>query len=398
MDYALLNVYAPGNTGDRAIVEETVAFIREHGQPDAKIGLVTTHVAECEAYYAGDPGLRVHASPWTLVPRSQMGAAGIANDVGGLLSTYVLPPAFASSPLKTLLPRTKCVISVGGGYLYSSYRSRISRGLLNALSGIVFAARLGCWAVLCPMSIGPFRSEFDASVVARGLRRTTAILCRDRRSLDWCRQRGLGQAELAPDMAVLLGRRRTERAPGEAVKIGITFVDLRNYATTEQLATAEDVPEKLRRVVEAVAETNPVEVTIYAHVDVSEQDSDVGPSNRLAQALAAFSPTVERTSDQDVETQCARYGASDLFIGSRLHSCLFALAGGAKVIALAYQPKHRGVLETLGLQDYVLDVWSFDPDAMIDKARAVLSGGDYPFDPETPKRDLECTLVKHIGL
>jgi colanic acid/amylovoran biosynthesis protein len=46
----------------------------------------------------------------------------------------------------------------------------------------------------------------------------------------------------------------------------------------------------------------------------------------------------------------------DLFAGTRLHSNIFALTAGTPVVAIAYYYKTYGVMQTVGLSEWVLDI------------------------------------------
>lgn len=52
----------------------------------------------------------------------------------------------------------------------------------------------------------------------------------------------------------------------------------------------------------------------------------------------------------------AAYGLMDIFIGTRLHSNIFALTAGTPAVMLQYQYKTRGVVEMMGLEDWVIDI------------------------------------------
>jgi colanic acid/amylovoran biosynthesis protein len=51
----------------------------------------------------------------------------------------------------------------------------------------------------------------------------------------------------------------------------------------------------------------------------------------------------------------------DLFLGTRLHSNIFALTEGVPVVAIGYQYKTRGVMRMLGLEPWVLDIEEVEP-------------------------------------
>ena len=48
-------------------------------------------------------------------------------------------------------------------------------------------------------------------------------------------------------------------------------------------------------------------------------------------------------------------GVCDFFVGSRLHSCIAALSQGIPTIGIAYSKKFKGVFESVGAGDWVID-------------------------------------------
>lgn len=60
------------------------------------------------------------------------------------------------------------------------------------------------------------------------------------------------------------------------------------------------------------------------------------------------------------EVLCQSYAQLNLHIGGMLHSCILASAAGTPSIALAYDTKHSGFFELLGLQEYCIPSTPFD--------------------------------------
>ena len=72
------------------------------------------------------------------------------------------------------------------------------------------------------------------------------------------------------------------------------------------------------------------------------------------------------------EQAIKQYGGYDLVIGSRLHSALMGLCGGAPAVAVAYQPKAASIYDDLGLGDWVLEARGLDPAALRRVASSIL--------------------------
>ena len=48
-------------------------------------------------------------------------------------------------------------------------------------------------------------------------------------------------------------------------------------------------------------------------------------------------------------------GMCDFFVGSRMHACIGALSQGIPCVGVAYSMKFRGVFESVGVADWVVD-------------------------------------------
>jgi colanic acid/amylovoran biosynthesis protein len=59
------------------------------------------------------------------------------------------------------------------------------------------------------------------------------------------------------------------------------------------------------------------------------------------------------------------YGSLELLVGTRMHANLIALTSGVPVVAVAYEVKTRGIMEQLGLEDYVVEISTIRADELI---------------------------------
>ncbi|MFN3334437.1 MAG: polysaccharide pyruvyl transferase family protein, partial [Caldilinea sp.] len=91
----------------------------------------------------------------------------------------------------------------------------------------------------------------------------------------------------------------------------------------------------------------------------SQAEDDRIPSRRVAAGLRACGASIALIDAtwSPAELQTA-YGQMDIFIGTRLHSNIFALTAGTPVVAIAYFYKTFGIMQMLGLSEWVLDIWT----------------------------------------
>ena len=60
-------------------------------------------------------------------------------------------------------------------------------------------------------------------------------------------------------------------------------------------------------------------------------------------------------------------GNFDYFIGTRMHSNIFSTSMGIPTVAIAYEKKTNGIMETVGLSDYVVEIDDITDKKLIDK-------------------------------
>ena len=64
----------------------------------------------------------------------------------------------------------------------------------------------------------------------------------------------------------------------------------------------------------------------------------------------------------------------DLFIGTRMHSNIFALGGGVPTIAVSYLHKTTGIMEGIGLEAWVIEIDKFTATDALKLADRILRG------------------------
>ncbi|NJP07613.1 MAG: hypothetical protein HC837_19340 [Chloroflexaceae bacterium] len=97
----------------------------------------------------------------------------------------------------------------------------------------------------------------------------------------------------------------------------------------------------------------------------SLMEEDMLPARRIAAQLGNASDAlmvIETAPPTDVLH--AAYGLTDLLIGTRMHSNIFALTNGVPVVAIGYRHKTMGMMEMLGLERYVIDIAQVDSNTL----------------------------------
>lgn len=268
---------------------------------------------------------------------------------------------------------------------------------------------LAAWTVLLvkgtmvqfPQTYGPYKSPLARGLARYLLRRSAVIIARDKESQKVA-QDLVGPARevwLSPDVAFSLEPivppeivldpplppaavpLRSDDAPLSAFSfqlsafpkpIGLNVNGLMyhgGYTRNNQFGLKLDYPAFLRELVPALLAEHPGELWLVPHTFAPDGnvESDPEASRKLRDALPAELRArvriVARAYDQHeikgVIGQC------DFFIGSRMHACIAALSQGIPCVGVAYSMKFRGVFESVGMADWVVDGRSVSNDEAV---------------------------------
>ena len=326
MRIVISGYYGFSNVGDDAILEMSIRLIR-NTHPDAQISVITYPGSDLDAVY--------HTTGLTALDGSDVAHCD---------------QLIAASDL----------VLIGGGGLIQDYLpsdpSRIGRSSHNNL---VFWMSLAVMAHAhqVPVSswfigIGPLRTPEGRRMAGQLLSMMTTVLVRDEGSADLARQVGITEDRIrvAADPVFL----REASTPDSRHKRRIA-VALRSWEGADEWIPP--IAEALDRL---IAEHNAevVLVPFQGGRDGVKGDDIVALrlGSRMQQRRAR---TVLRVGEADNRRLDAVANA-DAVLAMRLHAVIAAVAGGACVVALAYDPKVSQALELVERSDHVRDLESPD--------------------------------------
>jgi colanic acid/amylovoran biosynthesis protein len=70
-------------------------------------------------------------------------------------------------------------------------------------------------------------------------------------------------------------------------------------------------------------------------------------------------------------------GSMDIFIGTRMHSNIFALINSVPVVAVEYEHKTKGIMQSLGLADLTLNINTLSLSELKHATETILDNKDY---------------------
>ena len=282
----------------------------------------------------------------------------------------------------------------GGGSLMQDATS--SRALYFYLFTLWAARRFGCRVVMYGCGIGPISRPLNRKIAGRILNRTADIITlRDSVSLELLNDMGVTRPEivLAADPAVNLAyadeaqvRRAfaSEGIPANLRMIGFCLRAWETFTRPEEVAKAAKYAWLMHGL-------TPVFLPI-------EMPKDVPVGESVAVMLDI--PHYVCRNAHPVEDMIGMLGSMDLVLGMRLHSLIFATAGGAPVVGISYDVKVDSFIKDIGSSACVAlkDLNAEDLCRHIDAVVAARRVGTDPDVRERQRERAENPLPVHIEL
>jgi len=381
----LLNVHSFRNAGDAALALVTA------GQLQASFpGCELTLAMDDPASHFGDGEAIGSLSTWLKTTREDNRPRWNKANLFWLIPATLAPvmayrlfgkPVFAITPthLRGLLQAyldASLVVSMPGGFLYHS-GSGISLALAAYTIALAWAA--GKPFYIFPQSIGPLHYGWEKALIRWLLRRARVVMVREPVSVKHLAECGLAPADvrLLPDPAFCFPAAPAQQA-GQWLQaqgvdperdrpfLGITMI---NWGAQNPKF---DLQERYEQAVTAAArhfiERYGGRVFFIPQVwgPFASQDDRI-PARRAAARLAGLSQHVVQV-DEPVTPALLKaiYGQMDAFIGTRMHSNIFALSEGVPVIAIGYQHKTLGIAQMAGMGEWVMDIRQVDERTLVE--------------------------------
>jgi colanic acid/amylovoran biosynthesis protein len=266
------------------------------------------------------------------------------------------------------------VVSCGGGFLLSH---KFSVALLQHLVQLKVAQDLNKKTIIYSQSIGPFYNNFMKKVTQRVLDNITKIYIREEISKKWLKDINCSNnsVEVVPDTAFCMNALADVQSSElfneviDSSRRPIVGITVRDWNFPEVTNTDAHREKYIESVVQGV---NYLENTIGANVYFMPQvlGPNVFNDDRVItkEILTRLPNSRAKLLDYDLSPRVLKffYSNMDMFIGTRMHSNIFALTSEVPTVAINYEHKTTGIMNMLGLKDYVIDINEITPSNLID--------------------------------
>ncbi len=369
MKIIISNVYSFRNRGDSAIVEAMIHYFRSK-VPQGEIFLSSTFWEENKAYYEQ---LNVRSVPllWD-IPMTENKVLRLLQAFWALAVLVLqlgLPKSWLSSNSMVRKYReADLLIDAGGGSFFSSNKYFFYLGFYQHLLNLLAGRWCGIPVTVAPQSMGPFNKKHDVVSFRHVMRKLNTVMVRESISSALMKELNAKSIQV-PDCAFLanfvvdispVALRSLDKIEKGRINIGLTVLDWSWAIASRTETTCSEYLIKISGALHGLDDPK-LTIHLFSQTDVATERSDHHVAEELSMLLETLKiRNVVHDPENTASDLCHLYRRMDCFVGSRMHSCIFAVTQAVPVVALAYQPKTLGVLNWVSDVLHILSIDTFE--------------------------------------
>jgi len=378
----LINFHSTKNSGDLALLE---AAIRQFKSAFADPQVIVSANYPHEEYFS-ENGLEVVHSPATLIYSSNSSWRQVSTWFVGLIincyHAYLIRPNTINDDLNpwrklaAAYASADLVVSCPGNQFLSM--GRFGWPMIVSATAVYLAILFKKPFYVMPQSLGPFKRSWERRLMKWLYQRARLVFLRDGVSYKLAQEIGLPFDRLfhVPDLALVVESIDDQaniplpnNPPIDPSKgyIGVTVI--RKLLKTLKGEEIEKYHTGLAGALTYMVRKYDPNILFFPQV--------TGPTEAEDDRIAArhvrdrMETSVDRVYiiEDPLTTVALRtlYRHMDVIVASRLHSGIFALSVGTPTLFIGYLTKTRGVIEDLGLQEWLIELDRFEESTLINK-------------------------------
>jgi colanic acid/amylovoran biosynthesis protein len=247
--------------------------------------------------------------------------------------------------------------------------------------------------VLLPQTYGPYTNTLARCIGRSLVQRASMIYMRthDDAALMSLAPRSSLKATYCPDVAFSLVptsdyassqfQQTDTRRSDDMLIVGLNVNGLLyngGYNRQNMFGLQLDYPRFVDGILQALLSNSHLRVVMVPHTyctyRLDDLENDLGAISKAAKRIHSASPRLS-IIDQELDQHEIKgvIGACDVFIGSRLHSCIAALSQGVMTVGVGYSKKFLETFSTLGVAELVVDGRSTDADEAVQRITRLIA-------------------------
>jgi colanic acid/amylovoran biosynthesis protein len=388
--------YETGNRGVAALASGTINVITT-AFPDAKVFLLdysrkgTTYEVGCANGYVQVDLVNIRFSKKFLLPNNIAYLLLLAVALKLIPSKFIRDRAIARNKVLSRIDGADTIGSIAGGDSFSDIYG-LGRFIYIVLPQILVLL-LGKKLTLLPQTLGPFRGAVAKATARYIIGNSEKVYARDRVCVDELETalgRKFDKIEFSYDMAFAV-LAEAPKSPvvewigsGKGPLVGINpsgLLYFGGYTRNNMFGLKAGYPNLLRQLVAKFLEDPTARVILIPHAFKSEDkvESDTIVCDELFDEFVAKYPNRIYNLSGDLNEREIKFciGKCTFFIGSRMHACIGGLSQCVPSIGLAYSEKFRGVFESIGVPDLLVDLRLCSPKEALFQVESAFARRDH---------------------
>lgn len=238
---------------------------------------------------------------------------------------------------------------------------------MDVISGLMLISALDKPFLLYSQSIGPLK-DLNCKLAKYALNKADMIFVREGITEQFLNDVGIqSQIELMPDCAFVLMPSSSERVNkilfNEKIPIKTPLIGI----SANGMVGDENYISVMSAAVDYITRDKGVQVIFIPHVlgrkeNYGEDDRLIG--RKIFDRLKSKENVYLIEGDYSPNDLKGIIKKCDMFIGGRMHANIGALSTNVPVIATSWSHKYYGIMDSLGLSDYVFDISTIDFEEM----------------------------------
>ncbi len=281
---------------------------------------------------------------------------------------------FSKNKILDQLSNSQIICSIAGGDSFSDIYSykRLAYIVLPQTLAIFLRKKL----VLLPQTIGPFKSSLSKLISKYILKNASLTYSRDNQGLEEIQKNykyrfDLDKFKFCYDMGFVIEPHNVDNNDTKSIinlKNTSTLVGLNvsgllyigGYTKENMFGLNLNYQKLIKIVIKHLITDMGLKVILVPHVlgKGQNEESDDSAISLIFNDMCKTFPEEIITLDADYDQNQIKYIISmcDIFIGSRMHSCIAAVSQSVPAVSLAYSKKFIGVMQSLGMSELVADL------------------------------------------
>jgi colanic acid/amylovoran biosynthesis protein len=273
------------------------------------------------------------------------------------------------------------IVFVPGGYLLTPHARHLH--WFRHIASLLLGSLLKKPMILYACSLGPFVGRHNQVLARYAINKAHVIVLREPHSRKYLSEIGVTKPVIydCADVAFLLKQTDSRRATalfdahigsGSRLKVGFSVrpYDFPGESNPEQ--KKENFVKVLSQLADYVVDRYRAQA-VFMPQGLDAKYNDLSISREIVGLMRQSHNVQVIGEDYSPEELKTLYGFMDIFVGVRMHANIFALGAKVPVLAVAYEPKTLGIMESLGLHEFVSDIRTLSFGELRDKMDALIS-------------------------